>query len=101
MRNMEAARGIQTISATAPDMMRQVRCVARGRALVRSLTGCSRHAQPSVSQPRAAQTPPQSPPPPTRQLESCIAYGRPALLVDVGEDLDPALEPLLGKAYAR
>jgi len=28
-------------------------------------------------------------------------YGRPVLLADVGEELDPALEPLLAKSYIK
>lgn len=36
-----------------------------------------------------------------RQVESCLSYGRPCLLVDAGEELDPALEPLLGRTYTR
>lgn len=36
-----------------------------------------------------------------RQVESCLLYGRPCLLVDAGEELDPALEPLLGRTYTR
>mmetsp|Transcript_17941 Transcript_17941/g.24224 ORF Transcript_17941/g.24224 Transcript_17941/m.24224 type:complete len:1197 (-) Transcript_17941:106-3696(-) len=32
-----------------------------------------------------------------RQVENCIQYGSPILLEDIGEDLDPSLEPLLLK----
>ena len=33
-----------------------------------------------------------------RRLENCIQFGYPVLLEGVGEELDPALEPLLLKA---
>jgi hypothetical protein len=36
-----------------------------------------------------------------RQLESAVFFGRPVLLVDVAEEVDPVLEPLLAKAYVR
>ena len=32
-----------------------------------------------------------------RQMENCIAFGYPVLLENVGEELDPSLEPLLLK----
>jgi hypothetical protein len=35
------------------------------------------------------------------QVEAAVQFGRPVLLVDVMEELDPALEPLLGKSYIR
>lgn len=36
-----------------------------------------------------------------RQLESAVQFGQPVLLVDVLEEIDPVLEPLLAKAYIR
>lgn len=36
-----------------------------------------------------------------RQLESALQFGQPVLLVDIGTELDPMLEPLLAKAYIR
>lgn len=36
-----------------------------------------------------------------RQLESAVQFGQPVLLVDVLEEIDPVLEPLLAKAYVR
>lgn len=36
-----------------------------------------------------------------RQLESAVQFGRPVLLVDVGQDVNPVLEPLLAKTYIR
>lgn len=35
------------------------------------------------------------------QVEAAVQFGQPVLLVDVMEELDPALEPLLGKSYIR
>ena len=32
-----------------------------------------------------------------RQLENCITFGNPCLLENVGEEVDPSLEPLLLK----
>lgn len=34
-------------------------------------------------------------------MEAAVQFGRPVLLVDVMEELDPALEPLLGKSYIK
>lgn len=128
VRSIEAARGIKSISVAAPDMLRQVRAHlgAQPRRFLRGTTWqvavcrCWRggleanitpdlaclpqpstaHAQ-SPTAPAAPLVPSLGPGPAPPQLEACVAYGRPALLVDVGEDLDPALEPLLGKAYSR
>lgn len=36
-----------------------------------------------------------------RQLESAVQFGRPVLLVNVLEEMDPVLEPLLAKAFIR
>jgi dynein heavy chain len=36
-----------------------------------------------------------------RQLESAVQFGQPVLLVDVLEEIDPVLEPLLAKAYVK
>lgn len=36
-----------------------------------------------------------------QQLENCITLGVPALLENVGESLDPVLDPLLGKQIVR
>jgi hypothetical protein len=36
-----------------------------------------------------------------RQLESAVQFGQPVLLMDVLEEIDPVLEPLLAKAYIR
>jgi len=36
-----------------------------------------------------------------RQVEGAVQFGRPLLMKDVGEELDPLLEHLLGKAYIR
>lgn len=36
-----------------------------------------------------------------RQLENAVQFGRPVLLADVMEELDPVLEPLLAKAFVR
>ena len=32
-----------------------------------------------------------------RQLENCITFGQPCLLENIGEEVDPSLEPLLLK----
>jgi len=32
-----------------------------------------------------------------RTLENCVTFGNPLILEDVGEELDPSLEPLLLK----
>jgi dynein heavy chain len=36
-----------------------------------------------------------------RALENAVQFGRPVLLENVGEELDPALEPLLAKQVGR
>ncbi|WIA13292.1 hypothetical protein OEZ85_006876 [Tetradesmus obliquus] len=36
-----------------------------------------------------------------RQLENAVQFGRPVLLADVMEEMDPVLEPLLAKAFIR
>eukprot|EP00961_Rhodomonas_salina_P034477 464346-Rhodomonas_salina.1 len=36
-----------------------------------------------------------------RQMENAIQFGNPVLIQDVGEDLDPALEPVLSKAVTK
>jgi dynein heavy chain len=36
-----------------------------------------------------------------RQLENAVQFGRPMLLADVMEEMDPVLEPLLAKAFIR
>jgi dynein heavy chain len=36
-----------------------------------------------------------------RQLESAVQFGQPVLVVDVLEEIDPVLEPLLAKAYVK
>lgn len=36
-----------------------------------------------------------------RQLESAVQFGRPVLLADIMDDIDPVLEPLLAKAFIR
>jgi hypothetical protein len=36
-----------------------------------------------------------------RQLENAVQFGRPVLLADVLEEMDPVLEPLLAKAFIR
>lgn len=36
-----------------------------------------------------------------RKLENCIQFGKPVLIEDVGEDLDPTLEPILLKSTFR
>lgn len=36
-----------------------------------------------------------------RQLESAVQFGRPVLLADIMEEIDPVLEPLLAKAFIR
>ncbi|KAL0040883.1 hypothetical protein WJX79_008591 [Trebouxia sp. C0005] len=36
-----------------------------------------------------------------RQMENAIQFGNPVLLQDVGEELDPSLEPVLAKAFVK
>ncbi len=36
-----------------------------------------------------------------RQMEAAVQYGRPVLLADVGEEIDPLLEPLLAKSFIK
>lgn len=37
----------------------------------------------------------------SRQMESAVQFGRPVLLADVLEEIDPLLEPLLAKSYIK
>jgi hypothetical protein len=66
---------------------------------LKTLSACSTFITVSVAAPPAAT--PSSPSTACSQVEAAVAYGRPVLLVDAGEVLDPALEPLLGKSYTR
>lgn len=36
-----------------------------------------------------------------RQMESAVQFGRPVLLQDVLEEMDPLLEPLLAKSFTK